>query len=315
MSGGFSNKILRVDLTSREISVEQPGELFFRTYFGGWGMIAHYLLKEVEAGTDPLGPDNPLIFAPGVVTGAPVAGSGRHAVGALSPLTGGFGEGDVGGYWGVELKQAGWDAVIVTGQAEEPVILWIKDDQVEIRDAAHLWGKETAEVEEAVRQELGDKRIRVAQCGVAGENLVRYACILNDVNRAAGRTGLGAVMGSKKLRAIAVRGSGRVELADRDKLRPVAHWLRDNYKDFWTGRLQEHGTVGGLLFLSSRGGLPTRNFQDGSFEQAEQITGETMTDTILVGRDTCFACPITCKRKVKQNDRYQIDPSRTIATR
>jgi len=308
MSGGFSNKILRVDLTSREISVEQPGALFFRTYFGGWGVIAHYLLKEVGPGTDPLGPDNPLIFAPGVVTGAPVAGSGRHAVGALSPLTGGFGEGDVGGYWGVEFKQAGWDAIIVTGQADEPVMLWIKDDQVEIRDAAHLWGKETAEVEADIRDELGDKRIRVAQCGIAGENQVRYACILNDVTRAAGRTGLGAVMGSKRLRAIAVRGSGRVELADRERLRPVAHWLRDNYKDLWTGRLQEHGTVSGLAWLSSRGGLPTRNFQDGLFEQAEQITGETMTDTILVGRDTCFACPITCKRKVKQNDRYQIDP-------
>lgn len=308
MSGGFSNKILRVDLTSREIAVEQPGELFFRTYFGGWGVIAHYLLKEAGPGTDPLGPDNPLIFAPGVVTGAPVAGSGRHAVGALSPLTGGFGEADVGGYWGVELKQAGWDAIIVTGQAEDPVILWIKDDQVEIRDAVHLWGKETAEVEAALRQELGDKRLRVAQCGVAGENLVRYACILNDVNRAAGRTGLGAVMGSKKLRAIAVRGSGRVELADREKLRPVAKWLRDNYQDLWTGRLQEHGTINGLSWLSSRGGLPTRNFQDGSFELAEQLTGETMTDTILVGRDTCFACPITCKRKVKQNDRYPIDP-------
>jgi aldehyde:ferredoxin oxidoreductase len=140
MSGGFSNKILRVDLGSQEISVEQPGELFFRTYFGGWGLIAHYLLKEVGPGTDPLGPENRLIFAPGVVTGAPIAGSGRHAVGALSPLTGGFGEGDAGGYWGVELRQAGWDAIIVTGQAEKPVVLWIKDDQVEIRDAAHLWG-------------------------------------------------------------------------------------------------------------------------------------------------------------------------------
>jgi aldehyde:ferredoxin oxidoreductase len=308
MACGFHNKILRVDLSSRQISVEEPGEVFFRTYFGGWGIVAHYLLKEVKPGADPLGPDNVLVFATGVVTGAPVGGSGRSAVGAKSPLTGGFGEGDVGGFWGVELKHAGWDAIVVTGQAEEPVCLWIKDDQVEIRDAAHLWGKQTAEVEETLKEELGDKRIRVTQCGVAGENLVRYACVINDVNRAAGRTGLGAVMGSKKLKAIAVRGTGKVELADRDKVRESAQWLRDNYKEMWTGNLQEHGTNGGLEHISENGALPTRNFQDGSFEGAKKITGQTMTETILVGRDTCFACPVTCKRKVQVEGRYEVDP-------
>ncbi|MCK4315068.1 MAG: aldehyde ferredoxin oxidoreductase, partial [Anaerolineae bacterium] len=169
MPCGYHDKILRVDLTTGKVEVEQPGEHFFRTYFGGWGMIAHYLLQELEPGTDPLGPDNLLIFATGVVTGAPVGGSGRSAVGARSPLTGGFGEGDVGGFWGVELKRAGWDAIIITGQAEKPVYLWVKDDQVEIRNGAHLWGKKTAEVEEILKDELGDKRIRVTQCGVAGE--------------------------------------------------------------------------------------------------------------------------------------------------
>jgi len=308
MSCGFHNKILRVDLSTRQISVEEPGEVFFRTYFGGWGIIAHYLLKEVEPGTDPLGPENALVFATGVVTGAPVGGSGRIAVGAKSPLTGGFGEGDVGGFWGVELKHAGWDAIVVTGQAEEPVYLWIKDDQVEIRDAVHLWGKKTADVEEMLHNELGDKRVRVAQCGVAGENLVRYACVINDVTRAAGRTGLGAVMGSKKLKAIAVRGSAKVEPDDPDKLREYAQWLRDNYKDMWLSHLQEHGTNGGLEHISGNGALPTRNFQDGSFEGAKKITGETITETILVGRDTCFACPISCKRKVKVKGRYTVDP-------
>jgi aldehyde:ferredoxin oxidoreductase len=308
MSCGFHNKILRIDLSTRQISVDEPGEVFFRTYFGGWGIIAHYLLKEVTPGTDPLGPDNVLVFATGVVTGAPVGGSGRSAVGAKSPLTGGFGEGDVGGFWGTELKHAGWDAIVVTGQAEEPVYLWIKDDQVEILDAAHLWGKKTADVEEMLQDELGDKRIRVAQCGVAGENLVRYACVINDITRAAGRTGLGAVMGSKKLKAIAVRGTGKVELADQDQVRESAQWLRDNYKEMWTGNLQEHGTNGGLEHMSENGALPTRNFQDGSFEGAKKITGQTMTETILVGRDTCFACPITCKRKVKVDGRYKVDP-------
>jgi aldehyde:ferredoxin oxidoreductase len=308
VAGGFHNKILRVNLSNRQISVEEPGERFFRTYLGGWGLIAHYLLKELEPGVDPLGPDNVLIFASGVVTGAPVGGSGRNAVGAKSPLTGGFGEGDVGGQWGAELKRAGWDAIIVTGQAERPVYLWIQDDQVEIRDATRLWGAKTAEVEEMIREELGERRVRVAQCGVAGENLVRYACVVNDITRVAGRTGLGAVMGAKKLKAVAVRGTGRVELADRERVRQIASWLRDNYREKWTGDLQLHGTDNGLLSLNTSGGLPTRNFQEGSFEGAAKITGETMTDTILVGRDTCFACPIACKRQVKVTGRYEVDP-------
>ena len=308
MNYGFHNKILRVDLSDGQIEVEEPGERFFRTYFGGWGLIAYYLLKELEPGTDPLGPDNLLIFAPGVVTGAPAGGSGRHAVGGKSPLTGAFGEGDVGGFWGAELKHAGWDAIIVTGQAEEPVYLWIKDDQVEIRDATALWGKETLEVEQILKEELGDERIRVAQCGLAGEKLVRYACVINDVNRAAGRTGMGAVMGSKKLRAIAVRGTGRAELADRDKVRQVASWLRDNWEKEWTKDLHDNGTDDGLIDLDEDGGLPTRNFQEGSFEGAEKITGQTMTDTILVARDNCFSCPVYCKRKVKTTGRYEVDP-------
>jgi aldehyde:ferredoxin oxidoreductase len=308
MPNGFHNRILRVDLSNRQIRVEEPGEHFFRTYYGGWGLIAHYLLKEVEPGTEPLSPENVLIFATGVVTGAPVGGSGRSAVGAKSPLTGGFGEGDVGGFWGTELKRAGWDAIVVTGQADKPVTLWIKDDHVEIRDATRLWGKKTAEVEEILKEELGDKRIRVAQCGVAGENLVRYACVMSDVNRAAGRTGLGAVMGAKKLKAVAVRGTGRVEVTDQDEVRRVADWLRENFREHWTLRLHETGTVGGLQSLSESGGLPTRNFQEGSFEGAEKLTGQTMMDTILVGRDTCHACPVTCKRKVKVTGRYEVDP-------
>jgi aldehyde:ferredoxin oxidoreductase len=282
MSFGYQGKILRVDLTTGKMAVEEPDEQFYRTYLGGWGLIAHYLLKELKPGIDPLGADNMLIFANGVVTGTPMGGSGRNAVGAKSPLTGGFGEGDVGGFWGAELKRAGWDAIIVTGRAERPVYLWIKDDHAEIRDAAHLWGGKTAEVEAILEDELGDRRIRVTQCGVAGENLVRYACVINDITRAAGRTGLGAVMGAKKLKAIAVRGSGRVEVADQDKARELETWLRENYKEKWTGDLQKHGTDNGLTSLSYTGGLPTRNFQEGSFEGAEKITGRTMTERARV---------------------------------
>jgi len=308
MSYGYHNKILRVNLSTGETGIEEPGERFFRTYMGGWGLIAHYLLKELKPGADPLGPDNLLVFAPGIVTGAPLGGSGRHAVGAKSPLTGGFGAGEAGGFWGAELKRAGWDAIVVVGQAERPVYLWIADDQVEIRDAGHLWGRKSAEVERTLREDLGDEHIRVAQCGLAGENLVRYACVIHDATRAAGRSGLGAVMGAKKLKAIAVRGSGRVEVANLERVREQARWLSEHYMEGWTGDLHENGTDGGLRGLSLAGGLPTRNFQEGAFEGAEKLTGATMTETILNGRDNCFACPINCKRVVEVKERYPVDP-------
>ncbi|MBN1260354.1 MAG: aldehyde ferredoxin oxidoreductase family protein [Anaerolineae bacterium] len=308
MSHGFFNRILRVDLLRREVSIETPGEHFFRTYLGGWGLIAYYLLKELAPGIDPLSPENILIFAPGVVTGASLGGSGRNAVGAKSPLTGGFGEADVGGFWGAELKRAGWDAVIVTGKADTPVYLWIKDDEIEIRDAAHVWGKSTLDVEAMLKEELDEKRLRVAQCGVAGENQVRFACVINDVNRAAGRTGMGAVMGSKNLKAIAVRGTGRFEPADAGKIRETAKWLSDNVRTLYTGGMQDYGTAGGLQYLSSISGLPTFNFQEGSFEGAQKLTGATMADTILVRNDTCYACPVRCKRVVASDGAYKVEP-------
>lgn len=304
MGKGFHNKILRVDLSTREVTVEEPDDDFYRIYFGGWGFIAHYLLTELEPGADPLGPENPLIFAPGVVTGAPAGGSGRSAVGAKSPLTGGFGGAEVGGYWGAELKRAGWDAVIVTGEAEEPVYLWIKDDEVEIRDAAHLWGKETLDVETAIQDELGETRARVAQIGPAGENLVRYACIIHDVNRAAGRTGLGAVMGSKRLKAVAVRGSQRLDVADQKSVIGIGKWLSENVPQ----TMQDYGTAASVTALDLMGGLPTRNFQEGTFEGAEAITGTTMAETILVKNDTCYACPVRCKRVVEAEGRYDVSP-------
>lgn len=309
MPYGCHDKILQVNLSTQEITVEEPGEAFFRTYLGGWGVIAHYLLKELTPGAHPLGPDNLLVFAPGVVTGAPVGGSGRHAVGGKSPLTGGFAAAEAGGFWGAELKRAGWDGIVICGQADGPVCLWINDDQVEIRDASHLWGKQTADVEAMLREELGDRRVRVAQCGLAGENRVRFASVMHDVNRAAGRTGLGAVMGSKNLKAVAVRGSGRVEVADREKVQAVARWLRDHFMESgYLRELHNNGTDGLLISLDARGGLPTRNFQQGSFEGAEKITGETMTETILVGSDSCFACPVYCKRCVETKDRYEVNP-------
>ncbi|HUQ41337.1 MAG TPA: aldehyde ferredoxin oxidoreductase N-terminal domain-containing protein, partial [Candidatus Limnocylindrales bacterium] len=202
---GSWGKILRVDLTSRTTSVEDVDEPTFRRRPGGRALIAHYLLKEVPPGTDALSPGNVLIFAMGVLTGTPLSGASRHSVGAKSPLTGTFGEAEVGGFWGAELKRAGWDGIVVTGASATPVYLYIKDDHVEIRDAAHVWGKEILETEELLKAEVGERLARVCEIGPSGENLVLMAGIVNDFKDIAGRNGLGAVMGSKKLKAIVVK--------------------------------------------------------------------------------------------------------------
>lgn len=310
MPYGYASKILRVNLSTGEITVEEPDDLFYRKYMGGWNIIAHYLLKELPPGVDPLGPDNLLIFATGVVTGNPVAGAGRSQVGAKSPLTGGFGEADVGGWWGAELTMAGFDAIIITGQAEKPVYLWIKDGVAEIRPAEHLWGKLTADTQATLREELDEERVRVAQIGPAGERLSLIAAVMHDINRAAGRTGLGAVMGSKNLKAVAVRGTGKKEVADPQALQDIARWYVEHYPDTWALGLQETGTAGGGVPQHKFGGLPTCNFQRGTFDEGwEQITGRRMVDTIMKDRDTCYSCPVRCKYVIEVKEGpYPVDP-------
>lgn len=307
MTTGFHNRVLHVDLTSGAIHTESPGEEFFRTYLGGWGLVGHTLLTQVPPEADPFGPDNVLVFAPGVLTGVPVGGTGRHTVGAKSPLTGGFGAAEAGGFWGAELKRAGWDGIVIRGRSSQPAYLSLVDDVAEIRPAGHLWGRLTGDVEQAIRDELTDQHVRVAQCGPAGEKLVRYASVMHDVSRAAGRTGLGAVMGSKNLRAVAVRGHAGVPLADKESVKQVADWLVSHWSEFGQ-RLHDHGTLGGMALLNRLGGLPTRNFQQGVFEGAEMIGGEALTDRLLADRDSCFACPVYCKRRLKPGGRYGIDP-------
>ena len=306
MPNGYCGKVLRVDLTNGVTSVETPDDSYYRMYLGGWGIIAHELLRNVPQGIDAFDPENAVIFAPGVATGTPIPGSGRHAVGAKSPLTGGFGAAEVGGFWGTELKRAGFDAVIIAGASETPVYLLIRDGEAEIHDATSLWGQETAAVQEAIRSEHDDEKIRVIQCGIAGENLVRYACVISDNNRAAGRTGIGAVMGSKKLRAVAVRGTGTVEISDPEGAKKLVQYvigLREHWADF-----HEHGTGGGILGMQEVGRLPTRNFREGTFEGASKIAGTTMTEEYLVGRESCHACPIGCKRVTRVEGEYASDP-------
>src|SRR5665648_1073323 len=207
MSYGYTGNILHVDLSSKKHWIENPEENFYRTYWGGRALALYYMLNQMKPHTDPLSPDNLLIFAPGVLTGTPAPAMPRYTVCAKSPLTGAQGEAEAGGWWGPELKKAGFDALVIKGASTAPVYLWIKDGKVEIKDATHLWGKDTGETQKIIREELKDDKIRIAQIGPAGENLVRFANIVNELKHFNGRNGLGAVMGSKKLKAIAVRGT------------------------------------------------------------------------------------------------------------
>ena len=306
---GYTGKVLKVDLTEGTIAVEEPSEAFYRRYLGGSGLIGYYLLKEMPADVDPLGPDNLLIFAAGPITGMPVAGSGRSAVGGKSPLTGGYGEADVGGFFGAEMRRAGYDAVVVRGKAATPVYLWLHDGEAELRSADHLWGKTTGDTQDAVREELGEKSARMALIGPGGEKMVRFACVINDLKHAAGRSGLGAVMGSKNLKCVVARGRTAVPVADNDGVKALGKLMVDTWKDKAWG-MHELGTPGGLTGLSRVGALPTNNFQDGQFAGAEKIGGEALRDTILIDRGGCYACPIRCKRVVEVNDDdYQVDPA------
>ena len=301
---GYCNKILHVNLTERSTRIEEPGDVFFRRYGGGRGLIAHYLLKYVPKGADPLGPDNVLVFAPGVLTGAPVPGAGRHSVGAKSPLTGGFGESESGGFWGAELKRAGWDGIVVHGVSATPVYLWINEGSVEFRDATHLWGKITGEVQDTVLAELGDPRARVAQIGPAGENLVRFAVIANELNEVAGRTGMGAVMGSKRLKAIAVRGKTPVKLADAKGLNAVAKWvsstMEQNHRAF-----HEFGTGAAMQGKSLEGGMPTLNYRLGAFEHVAKVDAIAVRDQMRVKMEACYACSVRCKKVVHIEDKEE----------
>ncbi len=309
MTGSFHNKILRVNLTDGTTQVEEPGAVYFRRYLGGWNIIADVLLKEVPAGADPLGPQNKLVFAPGVLTGLPISGVSRNAVGAKSPLTGGFGAAEVGGNWGAQLKRAGFDALIVEGQAENPVYLWIKDGAVEIRAATHLWGKATKETQTAIREELGERRAEVAMIGPGGENLVRYACIMNGLKDAAGRTGLGAVMGAKNLKAVAVRGTQALEGADPETLHAMARTMAEAINSGAKGgMMHKYGTGVGVEAGVLSGNLPIRNFRDGEFPGAVNLSAEVFMERIGIGMDGCFACAMRCKKVVKAETPYVLDP-------
>jgi aldehyde:ferredoxin oxidoreductase len=314
MPYGYHGKILHVNLTSGELEIERPPEGFYRFYMGGSALGMHYVLRDTPAHADPLGPGNTLVLALGVLTGAPIAGQSRMTAVAKSPLTGAIGDSQSGGFWPAELKFAGFDAIVIRGRAPQPVYLWVHDGLAELRDAAHLWGRLTGDVETALKKELDDKKIEVLQIGPAGERGVRFAAMISMSNRANGRTGMGAVMGSKNLKAIAVRGARRQrpEIAQPAALKALSKWGAANFPDSDIFGLGKYGTAGVLMGQQKSGGLPTRNWDSGVFDEAEAISGATLYDTILrgaadgkqdrQGRDTCYACTVRCKRIVEVND-------------
>ncbi len=319
MPHGYNGKILHVDLSSSKLTVEEPTEEFYRTYLGGSALNLYYLLKEMPAGADPLGPENILALSVGVVTGAPVSGQSRMTANAKSPLTGCIGDSQCGGFFPAEMKFSGFDGIIIKGKAPSPVYLWIRDGKAEIRDASHLWGKITGEAETAIRDELGDAKIQVMQIGPAGENLVRFAALINNSNRANGRTGMGAVMGSKNLKAVAVRGTKRPALADQKGLKELARAGAKAFPTSGVAGLGKYGTAETTGYQQEVGGLPSLNFTSGVFDGWKAIDGTTMYDTILKGvengeqdrhgRDTCFGCVVRCKRVVEiKEGPFQVDP-------
>ena len=302
MNTAYVGKILHVDLSESRSWIEEPPDSVYRTYMGGSALGSYFLLRDLKPGTDPLGPDNLFMVMTGVLCGLPLDGTSRYSVLGKSPLTGGFGESEAGGYWGPELKRAGLDGIIVHGKAVEPVYLLVADGGCEIRSASKIWGALSGEVEDELVRELGDKNLRILQTGVAGENGVLYAGLTNNLKHFHGRTGLGAVMASKNLKAIVAKGNAKPVMHDAEAGAAVRQWLRDNF-DRSTDNMHLYGTARAVLANDAAGMLPTRNFKKGSFENAEPISGETMADTILTKRGTCLGCGRLCKREVEVPER------------
>jgi aldehyde:ferredoxin oxidoreductase len=301
MARSFHNKILRVNLTTVTVAVEEPGLLYMRKYMGGWNVIADVLLREVPQGADALGPDNRLVFAAGVLTGLAGSGFSRSTVGSKSPLTGGFGASEVGGHFPYEFKRAGFDTIIFEGISPTPMYLWVHDGEAELRDATHLWGKTTKETLTTLQGELGDRRIGAAMIGPGGENGVLFACIMNELKDAAGRTGLGAVMGSKNLKAVVVRGKMKLDGADPEVVSDLSKTMaRGVAAGERAAGMHKWGTGANMTDSTATGNLPIRNFRDGLFEEgAWNLSSEKYMPEIGLGMDGCTACAVRCKKVVK----------------
>ncbi|WP_296448388.1 aldehyde ferredoxin oxidoreductase family protein, partial [Rhodoferax sp. UBA5149] len=310
----WAGKILRVDLTAGSVKSEPLNMDWARAYIGSRGLGSKYLVEEVDAMVDPLSPANKIIWSTGPLTGTMASTGGRYTVITKSPLTGAIACSNSGGYWGAEFKMAGWDMVIFEGKSAKPVYLYVNDDVAELRDAAHLWGKSVWQTEEMLKKSLQDPLTRVSSIGKAGENGVLYASVVNDLHRAAGRSGVGTVMGSKNLKAIAVRGTKGVGNIQNPKafMKAIAEKKKILADNAVTGQgLPAYGTQVLMNVINEMGALPTRNHRDNQFESAKDISAEAMatprkTDgkKQLVTNQACFGCTIACGRISKMDESH-----------
>ncbi|MCD6530508.1 aldehyde ferredoxin oxidoreductase family protein [Candidatus Bathyarchaeota archaeon] len=307
---GYWGKIVQVDLTRKEVVERKLSEGEAKKYIGGVGLAAKIILDGMPPHTDPLSPESRLVFAVGPFQATGIPGSGRWIVAAKSPLTGIWGEANGGGHWGPEFKRAGYDALVIYGRSEKPVYLWIHDGSVEIKDARDFWGMNVYETDSTIKKELGDPKIRVACIGRAGENLVKLACVISDVHGAAGRCGLGAVMGSKNLKAVAVRGEKEVPIAKpeelKEKIRECSRILVENFKEF-----TKHGEALNMVPRERLGNVPIKNWVLGEWKEgAEKIGAPTYTEVLHAKPLACESCPVACKRHIKvESDKYPAGPA------
>ena len=300
MARCFTGSILHVDLTAGTLWVEHPPEAFYRKYGGGSAMGMYFVLRETPAHADPLGPNNTLTLFSGLPTGLAIAGQSRLAANARSPISGGAGDSQCGGFFPAALKFSGFDGIVIRGQSPKPVYLYLHDGRAELRGAEHLWGKVTGEVEVQIKEELHDPRLEVLQIGPGGEKLVRFAALINMCNRANGRTGMGAVMGSKRLKAVVAQGGGKVEAADKAAITRMQREGAKNIDEILDVKgLGLNGTADVVGFQNSIGSLPAYNYNQGTFAGADHLMGDVMSNTILKERDTCYSCTVRCKRVVE----------------
>ncbi len=307
---GYMGKILRVNLTERKATEEVLDPKLARDYIGGTGLGNRIIYKEVPPDTDPLSPESKIVFATGPVTGTNYPSGSRFQVCFKSPLTGILCDSSSGGYWGADLKRAGYDALIIEGAAASPAYLWIHNGKVEFRSANHLWGLDAMNVQDKIQREIGDERIRVAGIGPAGEKKVLLSCIINDEGRAPGRGGNGAILGAKKLKAIAVRGNLNIPLHDLETYNALCKRIaKDNATSPAVANMREYGTAQVLDNFWSIGDVPVKNWQVGLWEQGcKNLGGKKMKDTILVPHTACYRCTIGCSRWVKiEQGPYKMD--------
>lgn len=297
---GYLGKILNVDLSSGAIAEEELDPEYAQLFIGGSGLAARYIYDLTDANTDPLGPENTLVFMTGPLVGTRAPSCGRYVICARSPQTHLWGESNVGGFLGPQLRFAGYDGIVIKGRASQPVYLLVRDGERELREASHLWGLDCYQTQDAIKEELGDPAVRVACVGPGGERLVKYASVIADRGRAGGRSGMGAVMGSKKLKAVACRGRGSVPLGDRGAFERAARetltWVKE---DVSTEVLRQTGTAGSANLCAMLGDMPAKYFTQGVFDEVDNISGSTMAETILVGTSGCFGCVVQCGREVE----------------